>query len=99
MGAPKEDENSLSIRRKRLKFQCWHRGFREIDLILGHFADHHLATMDQVEIADLEALLCLPDQEIYEWITGKTSAPEAYDSSVLRRIKKLDFLDDTLLRG
>ena len=30
-------------RRKRLLFRSWHRGMREADLILGSFAEQHLA--------------------------------------------------------
>jgi succinate dehydrogenase flavin-adding protein (antitoxin of CptAB toxin-antitoxin module) len=29
----------LDARRRRLLFRCWHRGIREMDLVLGHFAD------------------------------------------------------------
>ena len=35
--------NGLDDRRKRLLFRCWHRGTREMDLILGRFADAEIA--------------------------------------------------------
>ena len=33
---------SLEKRRKRLRFRAWHRGTREMDLLVGSFADAHL---------------------------------------------------------
>jgi antitoxin CptB len=38
------------ILRKRLRFRSWHRGTREMDLILGRFADAHLAAMDRGQL-------------------------------------------------
>jgi antitoxin CptB len=37
--------DGLDDRRKRLLFRCWHRGTREMDLILGRFADAEIATL------------------------------------------------------
>ena len=34
-----------AVRRKRLRYRSWHRGMKEMDLILGRFADRALATM------------------------------------------------------
>ena len=46
---------SPEIRRKRLSFRSWHRGTRESDLILGRFADAHLATFDDGQLDRYEA--------------------------------------------
>jgi antitoxin CptB len=86
----------LEKRRKRLKFQCWHRGFKEIDLILGHFADRYLGDLSEQEITDLEALLSLPDQQIYEWLTGKDAVTPTFDTGVFGRIRKMDYLSETM---
>ena len=47
-----------------------------MDLILGHFADHYLADMSAQDLSDLDDLLALPDQQVYEWITGKHIADD-----------------------
>lgn len=86
----------LEARRKRLRFQCWHRGFREIDLILGNFADTHLAKLTEDEITDIESLLSEPDQDIYEWLTGKQPVPATFDTTVFGRIRSLDFMSDSI---
>jgi len=43
----KTDE-TLEIRRKRVSFQAWHRGTREMDFIFGDYSDNHTATMDKI---------------------------------------------------
>ena len=55
----------LDPRRKRLLFRCWHRGTREMDLILGRFADAEIATLTDDEMAELEALMDVPDPDLY----------------------------------
>ena len=59
-----------SVRRKKLLFRAWHRGTREADLLLGNFADRHLAGFDRAQLDRFEALLELPDAEIYDWVVG-----------------------------
>ena len=51
----------LDDRRKRLLFRCWHRGTREMDLILGRFADAEIANLSDDELAEFEYLMDVPD--------------------------------------
>ena len=44
----------LDPRQRRLLFRCWHRGIREMDLVLGGFADAHLASLTEAELDELE---------------------------------------------
>ena len=55
-------------RRKRLLFRSWHRGTREADLILGSFAEQHLAGFDAAQLDRYEGLLNLPDPDIFDWL-------------------------------
>jgi antitoxin CptB len=93
--APETDpETELEIRRKRMKFQCWHRGIREMDLILGNFADKFLAELTEVELDDLSDLLDQSDPDVYQWIVGQSPVPPAFDTPVFARVQRLDFMDD-----
>lgn len=76
------------VRRKRLRFRSWHRGTKEIDLLLGTFADRHLAEFDDAQLAAYEALLLESDPDLYEWITGRTPPPPHHDTDVLRLLTK-----------
>jgi antitoxin CptB len=77
----------MDDRRKKLQFRAWRRGFREIDLILGRFADRKLAALDEEGLDQFEQLLEARDQDVYEWITGQADAPAAYESPTLALIR------------
>ncbi len=78
--------------RKRIRFLAWHRGIQEMDLILGRFADRHLASFDVADCHWFEALFMEADQDILDWITGKEPTPEAFDTPLMDRIKTLDHM-------
>jgi antitoxin CptB len=73
----------LEKRIKRLKFRCWHRGTKESDLLLGRFADHYLALLDDSQLGRLEALLDESDPDLVDWITGRTPVPANLDHDVM----------------
>ena len=72
-------------RLKRLTMRSQRRGIREMDLILGPFAEAHLAAMIDDDLVLYEALLAENDQDLYRWVTGAASAPEPY-APLLTRI-------------
>jgi len=78
----------MDDRRKKLKFRAWRRGFREIDLILGPFADQNLRGMDETGLAEFEALLDAPDQEVFDWILQRRVAPGEFQTPILRAIQE-----------
>ena len=77
----------LSERRRRLLFRSWHRGIRETDLLLGRFADAHIADMSDGELDEYERLLEVPDHDIYGWVTGEIVIPGTHQSALLDRIR------------
>jgi antitoxin CptB len=77
----------MDHRRKKLQFRAWRRGFREIDLILGRFADRKLVDLDEAGLDAFERLLEANDQDVYEWITEQAAAPAEYDTSTLALIR------------
>jgi antitoxin CptB len=81
----------MDDRRKKLKFRAWRRGFKEIDLILGGFADRKLADLTEVQVDDFERLLDAPDQDVFTWITGQAPAPAEYDTPTLALIRAFRF--------
>jgi antitoxin CptB len=72
----------LQVRRKRLRYRSWHRGTREADLLLGRFADAHLAGMDEAQLARFAALLDVPDPDLVDWLTGRLPQPAGHDNDV-----------------
>ncbi|WP_410000477.1 succinate dehydrogenase assembly factor 2 [Mesorhizobium sp. SP-1A] len=76
----------LDPRRKKLRFRSWHRGMREMDLILGRFADAELGALNDTEIDQYEELLEFPDDQFFLLITGERPVPAHLDCPLLRRI-------------
>jgi antitoxin CptB len=77
----------LDERRKRLLFRCWHRGTREMDLILGRFADAEIGGLSDADLADLEALIEVPDPDLYAAISGDGVLDPVYRTALFDRIK------------
>jgi antitoxin CptB len=77
----------LDDRRKRLLFRCWHRGTREMDLILGRFADVEIANLSDDELAQFEYLMDVPDPDLYAALTGNVSPAPDFASGLFDRIK------------
>ena len=86
MTSPQAGADDLVRRRKRLKYRSWHRGTKEMDLLLGPFADACLDGFGGAELREYEALLELPEPDLYEWILGRAAPPAAARSSVLDRL-------------
>jgi antitoxin CptB len=76
----------LDVRRRKLLFRAWHRGMREMDLIMGSFADHAVAQLSEQELDEFERLIEVPDRELLAWVTGEAEVPPDYDTHLLRRL-------------
>jgi antitoxin CptB len=83
----------LDARRKRLLFRCWHRGTREMDLILGCFADAEIGTLSEGDLDELEQLLELPDPDFYAAVTGAMPLPEDAPGALFARIQTFRAVD------
>jgi antitoxin CptB len=79
--------DGLSERRKRLLYRCWHRGMREMDLILGRFAEAHIADFSDAELGELEQLSELPDPDLYAALSGAGEIPNQFAHGIFLRIK------------
>ena len=79
--------DGLDPRRRRLLFRSWHRGLREMDLIMGRFADAHIHSLAPAELDEYERLMELTDQELYAWISGEAPVAAEYDTPLFRRLR------------
>jgi len=76
----------LDARRRKLLFRAWRRGVREMDLIVGRFADVHIDKFDDAALDDFERLIEVPNAELYAWVTGNQTVPAKHDTTVLRQL-------------
>ena len=82
-----EQGGSSENRRKRLLFRAQRRGFKEVDLIFGAYAQDHLQELDEPALDQFEALLAAPDQDVYAWLRGAAPVPPEYDNPVFAALK------------
>ncbi len=69
-------------RLKRMKMRSMRRGIREMDLILGAFADTQLTGMAPTELDLYDALLAENDHDLYQWVSGQSATPPRYDALI-----------------
>lgn len=79
--------DGLDTRRRKLLFRSWHRGIREMDLIMGRFADSCIGELTTSELDEFEQLIELPDQQLYAWISGGEPVPADVDRPLFRRMR------------
>ncbi|MPZ38739.1 MAG: succinate dehydrogenase assembly factor 2 [Rhizobiales bacterium] len=87
MSGTARSSGGLDVRRRKLLFRAWHRGLREVDLILGRFADGNVETLNEAELSEFENLMNVPDGELLAWLTGEADVPAFYDGPLFRRLR------------
>lgn len=78
--------DELDIARRRIRIRAWRRGMREMDLIMGGFVDARANTLGAGELAELEALLDVPDAVAFAWFRGAEPIPHGRDTPLFREI-------------
>jgi antitoxin CptB len=76
---------TAEARLKRMAMRSWRRGTKEMDLVLGPFADTHLAGLSEADLAVYDKMLDENDQDLIGWILGQTPPP-AHLAGLLSRV-------------
>ena len=69
---------ALETRLRRLRMRAWRRGTKEMDIVLGPYADAELAGMEGAALDAFEALLDEADQDLMRWVLGQEAPPPAH---------------------
>ncbi len=77
----------LDPRRKRLLYRAWHRGTREMDLLMGRYAEAVIETLDETALAQFEALADALDADLFSWIAEGVRVPPEHDHAVFAALK------------
>ena len=75
----------LDPRRRKILFRSWHRGTREMDLIMGRFADVHIGDFTEVELDDFERLIEVPDRDLFAWVLREGKCSSSRPCSLMAR--------------
>jgi antitoxin CptB len=79
---------ALDPHRRKILFRAWHRGLREMDLLLGSFADAWVARLEETELRDFERLLESPDRDVLDWLTEARPVPETFETPVFAKLRQ-----------
>ena len=72
-------EKNTEIIRKKILFRSWHRGTKEMDIVLGTYADNNLSNMSYDELMHFQSFLNLSDPDLYKWLISEEKAfPEEF---------------------
>lgn len=93
-----EGEETRAVRRKRAFYRARHRGVKEMDWLLGRFAERELDALSEAEFACFEDLLALPDDVIERWIRrggdGGHGAASPGMTALIGRIRRAHGLEE-----
>lgn len=70
----------LDPRRRRILYRCWHRGIREMDLVLGQFAEDNIALLSDDQLDELEVIMAEEDNDLVKMVTGALAIPEKFQT-------------------
>lgn len=65
----------LETLRRKLLYRAWHRGTKEMDLLLGPFADQYVAFFEEGQLENFEQFLEIQDDRLFSWIVHGKKPP------------------------
>jgi len=74
-------------RRRRALYRAQHRGTKEMDFLLGRYAEARLADMTAPDLTSFEELLALPDPQLQGWLMMGQSFEGSALADLLRDIQ------------
>ncbi len=85
--------SDLGMRRRRALWRATHRGSKEMDFLLGRFAEYSLDSMNASEIALFERLIEAPDPAIESCVLEGVSLGEPELDELIERLRRFHGLD------
>jgi len=80
--------DNLDVRRKRAGFRANHRGTKEMDWLLGKYADATLAGMDDTHLLEFERFISISDPDLQKWLISPELCANTEFSGLIRRIRE-----------
>jgi antitoxin CptB len=74
--------DDLDTRRRRALYRAHHRGTKELDFLIGRYADARLIGLPLDELLRFERLLAIADPTLQEWIFSGTGFANEFEAVV-----------------
>ena len=82
---------TINNKRKRLIFRSWHRGMKEMDQIMGSFANDYVPNYSPEQLDLFEQVLQNSDPDLYDWIFRRVDVPANKANPILDELLKYDY--------
>ena len=86
--------DQLDVRRRRAAFRANHRGTKEMDWMLGRYADAKLAAMIDPDLGLFEKLIQLPDPDLQAWILDPKIMQQSEFGGLIGALRGFHNLDE-----
>jgi antitoxin CptB len=83
----------MERRRRRAAWRASHRGTKELDLLIGSFAERRLPLMSEEELAHFERFLEVGDPSLQAWLLGAGVEPEPGFVTLVAAVREFHGLD------
>lgn len=81
--------DDIEVRRRRAAWRAGHRGTKELDLLVGRFAEERLPSMTGAELARFERFLAVSEPELQTWLLGPSEGADSFEfADVIADIRK-----------
>ena len=87
--------DDAEMRRRRAVYRACHRGTKEMDWILGRFAQSALPAMSGPSLDVFERMLALPDPELQDMILHPEFAPAGEFADLVVAVRVFHGLEGT----
>jgi antitoxin CptB len=87
--------DDVDTRRRRAVYRACHRGTKEMDWILGRFAERSVADMTLDRLVLFERLLSLPDPDLQDMVLHPELAPPGEFAALVTALRTFHGLEST----
>ena len=91
--------DDVESRRRRATYRATHRGNKEMDWLIGRFAEKRLAAMSFEALMAFERLLLIPDPHLYDMIMHPEVAPAGEHAPLVAELRAFHGLGHGLDHG
>ena len=85
--------DDLDVRRRRAMYRAAHRGTKEMDALIGRYADAKLPGIGDPALERFERLLAVADPTLQAWIWGKEAVSGSEFENLVQDIRTFHGFD------
>jgi len=72
---------------KKIIYRATHRGSKEMDILLGQFAKQHIKDLSIEELKDLNEIMSIEDNLLYEWYFNKINNKKIVNNKISDKLR------------